>query len=366
MMNSRNEYITTLQYIICIHTTQTAAGMLTFPNIIAETAGTDGWISIIIGYLLTNIVGFFIIATMKKNPNMKFVNIIIQYFGQYLGTFLLFMYCIYFILAGFLALLRCVDIIIVWILPNAPAYQIALLLLIPFYILAKDSIFAICRYNELIFFMTLFLPVILIFSLRESFHPIHLLPVIKEGWGPIFKGVKDTIYPYSGLEITYILYPFLRNKEKAYSGLLIANTLSMFLLMYVTILCFINISPKGMQIIIWPVLSLLKSIHFSFLERLEILYIAYYLLIFSTTIVPYLFSATSIVAFTSKKLKSNYINIFLIFVLIAAFFFIKFNVNTLLSIYNLINEFGLIFIIIIPTLLFFYTYIFKFVTGRKV
>ncbi|NUC18741.1 GerAB/ArcD/ProY family transporter [Bacillus mycoides] len=147
---------------------------------------------------------------------MNFPSILIQYFGKWLGTCLLFSYCIYFILAGFVALLRCIDIVIVWILPNTPPYQIALLLLIPFYILAKDSIFAVYRYNEVIFFLTLFLPGLLIFALKEGFYPVHLFPIIKEGWLPIFRGLKETIYPYSGLEIAYILYPFLKKKKKQF------------------------------------------------------------------------------------------------------------------------------------------------------
>ncbi|NUC18742.1 GerAB/ArcD/ProY family transporter [Bacillus mycoides] len=55
-----------------------------------------------------------------------------------------------------------------------------------------------------------------------------------------------------------------KEKEKAISGILIANTLSMLLLIYVTILCFTHMSPKGMETVIWPVFSLLKVVHFSF------------------------------------------------------------------------------------------------------
>lgn len=365
MMNSKREYITPIQFILCIHAIQTAGGILVLPSIIAKTAGTDGWISIILGWICTNLVGILIILTMKKNPNMKISSILIRYFGKCLGTFLLFSYCIYFILAGFVSLLRCIDIVIVWILPNTPPYQIALLLLVPFYILAKDSIFAVCRYNEIIFFLTLFLPVVLIFSLKTGFYPIHLLPIIKEGWLPIFRGLKETLYPYSGLEIAYILYPFLQKKEKAFSGILIANTLSMLLLIYVTILCFIHISPKGIKIIIWPVFSLLKVIHFSFLERLEILYVAYYLLMFSTTIISCLFSATYIVALVLPKIKTNYIIGCLIFMLIMVFSIIKFNVNDLLKIYAFMNPISFIFFIAIPIFLFGYTYIFKVATRGK-
>lgn len=364
-MTIKIEHITPLQYILCIHTTQTAAGVLTLPNIIAGTAGTDGWISIILGWLCTNVVGILIITTMKQNPNMNFLAILIQYFGKWLGIFLLLSYSIYFALTGFFSLLRCIDIVIVWILPHTPAYQIAFLLLIPFYILAKESIYAVCRYTEMIFFLTMFLPIILLFSLQTGFHPIHVLPVIKEGWGPIFKGLLDTIYPYSGLEITYVLYPYLHKKEKAIPGILIANTLTMCMLLYVTLLCFLHISPKGMKTIIWPVFSLLKGIHFSFLERFEILYVAYYLLMFSTTIIPYLFSATYTITLILPKIKRDYMIICLIFVLIMICFFLKFSVNDLLHVYNLIDNIDFIFFIGFPLFLCVYTYIFKCVRGTN-
>lgn len=139
----------------------------------------------------------------------------------------------------------------------------------------------------------------------------------------------------------------------------------MLLLIYVTILCFTHMSPKGMETVIWPVFSLLKVVHFSFLERLEILFVAYYLLIFSTTIIPYLFSATYVVSLLLPKIKANYIIGCLIFMLTIVFYIIKFNVKDLLNIYAFINQIDLIFFIAIPIFLFGYTYIFKFATRRK-
>ncbi|MEB8677066.1 endospore germination permease [Bacillus cereus] len=365
MMNVKGQFITPLQFILGIHSTQTAAGILLLPSVIAGSVGTDGWITIILGWICTNIIGIFIILTMLKNPAMDFPGILIHYFGKWIGNLLLALYSIHFILVGFLALLRAIDVVKVWILPQTPSYQIVFLLLIPFYILGKDNIISVCKYNEIIFFLTLFLPVILIFSLKTGFHPIHLLPILKEGWIPIFKGLKDTLYSYSGLEISYILYPFLQKKEKALKGILIANTLTMLLILYVTLLCFLHFSPKGMQTIIWPGFSLLKGIQFSFLERFEILYVAYYSLMFSTTIIPYFFCATYTITHISTSIKTRFSNVCLIIFMTLIFIFVKFGVDELIKVYSFINITTFAFFIILPTLFLICSYSFPKKNGWK-
>ncbi|MDM5188999.1 endospore germination permease [Bacillus sp. DX4.1] len=365
MNNPKMEKITLIQYILFVHTIQTASGLLVIPNTVANTAGTDGWISIILGWGVTNIVGILIIVTMNKNPNMNFFDLLIQYFGKWLGKLLILFYSFYLAFAGFNTLLRGIDMVKVWIFPSIPSYQIVILLLIPFYILARDSIQSIARYSELVFFFTLLLPALLIFSLKSSNYPEHLLPVLKHGWFLILQGLKDMITPYAGLEIAYFLYPFLQKKEQAVKGIIIANTLTMLLMLYVTILCFLHISPQGIRTFTWPVFYLLKGVRFAFLERFEIIYISYYLLVFSTTFIPYLYFASYSVTVISKKIHYNKVLISFILIIISIVFFLRLNTNQIISVYDFTDKLNLIFFIIIPILLYIYVHIFNIFTRRK-
>ncbi|CUB41808.1 Spore germination protein [Bacillus cereus] len=100
--------------------------MLIMPSPLANTAGTDGWISIILGWVI-------IILTLEKNPEKTFKQILITYFGKWLGTIFILLYALYLFFAGFNTLLKAKNIVKVWIFPSTPAYQIAILFTITFY-----------------------------------------------------------------------------------------------------------------------------------------------------------------------------------------------------------------------------------------
>ncbi|MCU4716194.1 spore germination protein [Bacillus cereus] len=365
MRNLEFQNITLFEFIIFIQSLQLASGMLIMPSPLATTAGTDGWISIILGWIVTSIIGVLMILMLQKNPDKNFSQILKTYFGKWIGTILFVAYAFYLFFAGFNTLLKATDIVKVWIFPSTPAYQICILLLLPFIILSLSGIRALTSYSMLVFFFTTWMPILLLFSLKSSYNPLHLLPILKDGISPIIKATKETITPYAGLEIAYFIYPFLQKKHKAIKGILIANTGTMFFYLYVTILSYMYFSPEGIKEVIWPVFHLLKGIRFSFIERLEIIYIAYYLIVFSTTIYPYLFfSLHSITTFFNKQ---AYRRILLGFIFLIGIFFIFLNpnINKYLYIYSLMDILNIIFFILLPIFFFTYGILFTWLTRRK-
>ena len=52
--------ITLMQYIVLINGMQVGTGVLSLPRVLAEKAGTDGWIAILIGWIFSTISGVFI------------------------------------------------------------------------------------------------------------------------------------------------------------------------------------------------------------------------------------------------------------------------------------------------------------------
>ncbi|HHT7174346.1 TPA: GerAB/ArcD/ProY family transporter [Bacillus cereus] len=110
-------------------------------------------------------------------------------------------------------------------------------------------------------------------------------------------------------------------KHNAIKGILIANTGTMFFYQYATILSYIYFSPEGIKEVIWPVFHLLKGVRFSFIERLEIIYIAYYLIVFSTTIYPYLFFSFESVTILFQKNVRNWMLVGFMLLIVGLFIF---------------------------------------------
>lgn len=365
MRNIDVRSLTLFEYIVFIHTLQIASGILNMPSPIANIAGTDGWISVVLGWIITSIIGIMIVWVLQKNPDMNFFQILTHYFGKCLGAILIILYAFYLFFAGFNTLLKAIDIVKVWVFPSMPSYQIAILLLIPFYILAWNGVHAITRYSMIVFFSTIWMLIVLIFTLKHNFHPLHLLPVLKDGINPVLQAIKETVTPYAGLEIAYFIYPLLQKKEKAMIGIVIANTGTMLIYVYVTIVCYVYFSPEGIKELLWPGFQMLKGIRFAFLERLEIIYIAYYLIVFSTTMYPYLFFSIYSVTNVFKKFSHYWAIISFIFLIIGIFMFFNPNANQFLLIYSFMDSLNVTFFILLPVFFFLYITLFNWVTRRE-
>lgn len=139
----------------------------------------------------------------------------------------------------------------------------------------------------------------------------------------------------------------------------------MFFYLYATILSYIYFSPEGIKEVIWPVFHLLKGVSFSFIERLEIIYIAYYLIVFSTTIYPYLFFSFESVTILFQKTVRNWMLVGFMLLIVGLFIFLNPDVDQYLFIYSLIDILNIIFFILLPIFFFAYSIVFTWFTRRK-
>lgn len=63
-MKTVTNTITLMQFILLIHGVQMGVGILTLPRELAEKAGTDGWIGIIISWFIATVASMIIIKIM--------------------------------------------------------------------------------------------------------------------------------------------------------------------------------------------------------------------------------------------------------------------------------------------------------------
>ncbi|MEN1937536.1 endospore germination permease [Paenibacillus sp. 102] len=283
--------ISLLQYILTISGVQVGFGVLTLPREVAQGASTDGWISIIIGWALTTLVSLCIVQIMAKHPGDTLFDMLTRYLGKWVGKAGMVLWILYSLLAAVSLVFSLLLVVHIWILPRTPGYLIMLLLAIPMYMLTHGGVRIISRYAVFHFFFTLWMPLLLFIPLKDS-HWVYLLPLLKEGWLPIFNTVKSTIIAFLGFEFAFVLYPYLNNKQSAGKGIFIANVITLFIYLQITLVCFVYFSPDGITEFLWPTLSLVTPFHFSFLERFEIIFLSFYLFVIFDSCIPYIFTAT--------------------------------------------------------------------------
>ncbi|MCY9695742.1 GerAB/ArcD/ProY family transporter [Paenibacillus alginolyticus] len=352
--------ISLIQYIFIIFETQVGIGVLSLPRDLAYTAGTDGWITVILGGLVSMLLSIVIIRIMEKNPEYTLFELLSKYFGKWVGKGLAAAWILLAAYAASTAMFSAIHIIKIWIIPDIRNFILMILFSIPIYMITKQGIRVIGIFAEFVFIVTLWMPFFLLLALKDT-QWTYLLPIGKEGVLPILSSLKSTIYAFLGFELAFMLYPFLKDKKSAVKGIVIANLLSIITYSATTIVCFIRFSPAEVTDYVYPMLNLLKLIRLPFLERLEIFSLSFYLFIIFMTIIPYLFTAVlGITQLLGKQDHRIALRILILLWILLSFFFIPTS-SQITSMGKSWGIAGLLSAFVFPIFLWVYGWIFHFV-----
>lgn len=307
----KHKQITFVQYIFLIVGNQVGLGILYIPRDLAREVGIDGWISIVLSWIIVCIASTIIIKMMARNPELTLRESLRLYCGPIIGWIIYFLIAIHLIVFTYAIVTGSIFLTRVWVLQRIPSFWLMILFVIPIYMMCSHGIKNIARYAQFAILISVWMPLLLFFPLQYA-NPFYLLPVMREGLGPVVKGVMHAITFFWGFEMIMFFYPFLKDKSKATVGALIANTISMLILLFVTIICFLFFSQAQVANYMWPTLTLLKVVEFPFLERFEVIFLSFYLFILSISwITLSYFSVYTIESLCNAKMKSKHFLIFL-------------------------------------------------------
>ena len=287
-----NQYrITFMQFALLIHGTQVATSVLSLPRQLAEIASTDGWISIIFAWVINLLFSVLMIIIMRQYPEDTLPVLLERLFGGMISKLVLALLGLHLAFMFWSTFVATMLYIKAWFLMMTPVLYIVLLFIIPAYVTARKHITHIARYCEVVFYLTIWMAPVLLLPLREGYL-IYFLPILKEGWGPVIQAMPTTTTAFLGFEIVFFVYPFLMRKDLAIQGVVLGNALTMLVYTFSTIVCFGFFSPDEIIQYNQPILNLLKVIEFRFLERFDIIFLALYLLVISTSLIPFLYGAS--------------------------------------------------------------------------
>jgi spore germination protein (amino acid permease) len=320
-MKKKLNEISLMQFILLIYGAQVGVGVLQLPRILAESAGTDGWMAIIIAWAISVVIGLLVIQVMKKNPDKVLPDLMKHFFGKWAGTIVTILYILFYTASSFAIIIRGILFIKAWILPETPDYILMILFAVPGYLIVRGGIRILGRYAVLVFFMTLWMSLFYLIPLKDA-HWLHLLPLFKGKWTSLLLAALSSVFSFFGSELALIWYPMLQQKQYASIGIIVANTLTMFSYLMVTFVCFVFFSPDEITQYNEPSVNVLKVIEFKIVERLEIVFLAFYLFVISKAWMISVWSAV----FCSSQLfgKSDhkrYLLLYLSLIVIYAFLF---------------------------------------------
>jgi spore germination protein (amino acid permease) len=277
--------ISLLQFICITLGIQASVGVLALPRKLAEKANTDGWMTIILVWAITVAVSWIVVQIMKKYPDDTLPDLLTRYLGKWFGKAVALFVALYFLYYAYVGIVSTILYTKAWLLPQTPGKIIMILFLIPTYIIASKGLRVIGRFAELVVLLSGWMLVIYTESMKDA-NWLHLRPLFKEGWYPIITALPEASLSFLGFGSLFILYPFLQNKQKAFIGIAVSSTLSMLVYLFLTIICFVYFSPDEITQYHDPVINILKVIEFRFIARVEILFISFYLFMFSLSWIP--------------------------------------------------------------------------------
>ncbi|WP_185971069.1 GerAB/ArcD/ProY family transporter [Alkalicoccobacillus porphyridii] len=357
-MKSSKSSVNLVQFFWFYVQTQIGISIMTLPYNIYHDAKTDGWISIIIAGMVTQILILLIWSLSIRFPNQNLYELFEKLVGKVLGKFISVLYIVYFLIIAAFVLLVFNFLISVWVLSKTPdIIKIPLFVIACLYLL-NSHVQIISRFMVIVGPIVLLTPICATYAFFDS-EPLYLLPILTSSWFEIGKGVMSASFSMQGFLIVAILHPVVKgsNKEKLLAASY-ANILVTAIYTFTIIASFIYFSPGQFEILPEPLLYMIKTISLVLIERIDLIFLALWSVVVLATIVSYLYMASIGMAtvFNQKK-RLLFSSISSLIITILAL--IPQNVLTLRHFSTFINYVGSFFIAVIPAFLLLYAVLFK-------
>ncbi|MDD3364894.1 MAG: endospore germination permease [Syntrophomonas sp.] len=277
MQDKAGSLISSKQLIFMIVGTQVATEIFALPRVVSAKAGEDAWIAVILGALVPFISLFLIERLGKRMPEMGFTQMTQALFGKIIGSFLVVIFVAYAIFFESIVVRILAEVARLYLLPKTPvAVIIFIFIFITIYIGTK-GLRVIARLNELLFYIILLNLLLLILIPLGMADYTNILPVGEVGLDGLVRGALTTGFQYQGIEILLVFYTLVTKKNEVLKAGTTALAITTLLYAGVVLVCELVLGITSIQKLIWPALTLLKTPQIPVFERLEFIFLFFWM-----------------------------------------------------------------------------------------
>lgn len=277
-------------------------GVLSLANSVVKDAKQDGWICCILGAIYPLYLIFIASYLCKKSPKENILILSKKCFGKFFGTILNIVFIGFFLLIGSSVASGISNVLRIYMTTFLKNYQFLLVfLLIPTFI-AYKGIKTLTRVSEVIFYLTLPLFLVPLAVFKEG-NILNVMPVFGSGLINILKASKETAFAYTGIEILFLIYPYLQEgKELKKNGI---KSVIITMIIY-TWFVFSTIYYLGIDIIpkfIWSTITTSEAVSIPIINNFRYIFMVSWSAILFRTIAIYYYGFTYGLSETIKKVK---------------------------------------------------------------
>ncbi|GMK40623.1 hypothetical protein PCCS19_36790 [Paenibacillus sp. CCS19] len=278
---------------VCLLVFMNQAGVVTFflPRMLAQYMGYNGWITLLLFSAIACCNIFLISVVYRLGKGRSVFKIIEQSLPK------LVVFPLYSLLIAVWTLLGCmvakqyIMLFQVFVFPTTPPMYMKLLFDIVAYSLIIKGIYNISKAATVFFWMVIWTLILLLFFIR-GFEWVNLTPFFFQESTDVIAGGLSIFSAFLGYELVLLLFPYVDSKKKGFmKAVYIGNFLTTFTYLAVSLTCFGFYSFKQLTKMKFPLIDLLAYIRLPFLERIENIFIALYLVSSLITITIYIWAA---------------------------------------------------------------------------
>ncbi|QQZ61694.1 GerAB/ArcD/ProY family transporter [Paenibacillus sonchi] len=287
---------------ILVYMSQIGIIVFTLPRQLADYFGTNGWLVLLPGLLLTSF-NIYLITLVHRLGGGKSVFEIMErsvpkavLYPVYLGL------CSVWLLFGCMIGKKYVLLFQMLAFPttNPMVFKMALDVLL--FLLLIKGIFTISKVATFFFWMTFWMYFIFLWFL-PSFNWVRLTPFILQGGHDQIKGAFDLYSAYLGYELSILLFPYMDKSKKSLAAIYAGNAFLSLVYICLSLICFGFFSFGQLKKLLFPLLDMLAYIQFPFVERLENMLYGFFLFLILITAAMYWWGAMEAMRRMIPKLK---------------------------------------------------------------
>lgn len=282
-------------------------GIFSCPRNVIDKVGSDAWIVTLMGGIVIYLLLYLIYMVIKKNNFEDLTNILQNNFGQLLGGVFAITFAFYSIFIVSLGMREFVEVIKLYLLRQTPTEFILIITILTGTYLVRGEIGDLVKFNEISFWI-MFIPAFAVFILTAlNVDFTNLLPVLNNKPSDYFKTSRYILFCFGGIEIAYLILPYVKNKHNSYHVLKKSIMFVTIFYLVVMILVLAMFSKTQSRILLWPTISMIKSLDIpgSFIEQWEGIIMAFWIFFYFTTFVNTYFFSGEIIknVFKLKDIK---------------------------------------------------------------
>ncbi|AOY75179.1 GerAB/ArcD/ProY family transporter [Clostridium formicaceticum] len=304
-----NDKISTPHMINIMILNMVGVGILTLPRDLTEGAGTDGWIILIIGGLVT--MGFSALYgyIVKSFPGKSYFEIASLTLTKPIAYLVGIYFTIYFIgMTAFVTRIF-VDVIRTYVLVRTPKEVILLSILFLAVYLNRKGIEVLGRLAELLI-IPLAVAIFLLFAVSwGKFEAANLLPIFQISFKEVLQGIPLVFFSFLGFEVILVFGMFLNQPKKSVKAAPIAVFVVLLLYLLINTSVMGNFGDNQVQRLIWPLLTNFENVDLpgAFIENVGVVVMSVWVFTVFTTISPMYLAGNLLIAQLLQGREHNYI-----------------------------------------------------------